>query len=217
MLKANEISGMSGSGSSAKEFTLVDTDTVTNDNSVSVEVDLGDLVSGGTRHIIIAICGGDGSTGTLSSIDATLGGAAVDEVHDQLDNDEGSSDPSYAWIGIIEDNTNLTATLEIDLDYSGTMNKCAIAVFRVANLPSATYSDRERDGDGSISGLTIPDSGFCVVVAAEPSANSTMSDFAQGTEAFKSTGVICYYHNVAGSFDWSTNADSAIVGACWAL
>lgn len=112
-----------------------------------------------TRKIIVAVGWSSAADQTISSM--TIGGVSAAQVV-ATDTSSGSGGAAI-WIADVPTGT----TGDIVIDWSGSVARCAIAVYRVVNLTSSTATDTDTatsasSGVISVSACTIPANGFAI-------------------------------------------------------
>jgi hypothetical protein len=202
-------SAFSGSAAAVKEAAGVSVVasgtnlTVNNDTFSAGTVSFGAEPTGGaTRHMLVVVSYGDNDDGNLPLSGAcTLGGVSVTEV-DHRARGTAETDMAGYWVGLVSMPTGTSGALSFVLsNFDGTMDAFSYGVLRVINLDSTTpTSTVTNDGTGAAISLTVPSSGFGVLVGV---------DCPGSPGAWSGTGATTIYSGqVSGAASYRTNAGS---------
>lgn len=154
----------------------------------------------GDRHIIVAIESRASSAGrTLSSV--TIGGESA-TIAVQGTNSGGATS-CVAALAIAAVPTGTSG--DVVVTFSGGMLRCAIQVYRVTSLTSATATDTDKyeadAGDPSVN-LDVPAGGFAIGCGTGSSAGSTWTGLTENHDA-----------QIGAEASWATSASDTFVSA----
>lgn len=115
---------------------------------------------GDRSHVVVCIMSTQGVVGrTITAV--TIGGNAASSIASNIFDDSGTTTRVAAIYGAV---VASGTTADVVVDFSGTMGRCAITVYTVANVSSLTAAGSGSDQNSSTTTLTLS--------ATAPSGNS---------------------------------------------